>query len=57
MEDTIIKMLEQAKLEVAVAENHLNWAETPEDAEICIYRLTSAEKYLDKVIKLAKENV
>ena len=57
MKDTIIKMIEQAKLEVAVAENHLNWAETPEDAEICIYRLTSAEKYLDKVIKLAKENV
>lgn len=50
-------MLEQAKLEVAVAENHLNWAETPEDVEICIYKLASAEKYLNKVIKLAKENV
>ena len=48
-------MLEQAKLEVA--ENHLNWVETPEDVEICIYKLTSAEKYLNKVIKLAKENV
>lgn len=49
-------LLKKAKMEVEVAENHLNWASTPEDVDICIYRLTSAEKYLEKVIKLAKEN-
>lgn len=48
-------LLKQAKMEVEVAENHLNWASTPEDVDICIYRLVSAEKYLDKVIKLAKD--
>ena len=48
-------LLKKAKLEVEVAENHLNWASTPEDVDICIYRLASAEKYLDKVIKLAKD--
>ena len=48
-------LLKQAKMEVEVAENHLNWASTPEDVDICIYRLVSAEKYLEKVVKLAKE--
>ena len=48
-------LLKKAKLEVEVAENHLNWASTPEDVDICIYRLASAEKYLEKIIKLAKE--
>ena len=48
-------LLKKAKLEVEVAENHLNWASTPEDVDICIYRLVSAEKYLEKIIKLAKD--
>ena len=48
-------LLKKAKLEVEVAENHLNWASTPEDVDICIYRLVSAEKYLEKVVKFAKE--
>ena len=49
-------LLKKAKMEVEVAENHLNWASTPEDVDICIYRLVSAEKYLEKVVKLAKES-
>lgn len=49
-------LLKQAKMEVEVAENHLNWAVTPEDVDICIYRLVSAEKYLEKVVKMAKES-
>lgn len=49
-------LLKKAKMEVEVDENHLNWASTPEDVDICIYRLVSAEKYLEKVVKLAKEN-
>lgn len=48
-------LLKQAKMAVEVAENHLNWASTPEDVDICIYQLISAEKYLEKVVKMAKE--
>lgn len=56
METQVRELIRQAKMEVAVAENHLNWADNPEDVEICIYKLTAAEKYLDKVIKMAKES-
>ena len=40
----VVDFLPKCKLEVVVAENHLNWADTPEDVDICIYRLVSAEK-------------
>lgn len=57
METEVRELLRKAREEVLVAENHLNWAESQEDIDICVYRLTAAEKNLDRVIKMAKGEI
>ena len=51
----INELLKQVKREVAIAENHLNFADA-DFVDVAILELTTAKKKLDIVIKLAKQH-
>ena len=55
MKDDTNELLKQVKREVAIAENHLNFADA-DFVDVAILELTAAKKKLDIVIKLAKQH-
>lgn len=51
----LLKSIRQAEIQLEVAENRFNYAKDPEDIDIAIIDMLSAEKKLNRLRKLAKK--